>query len=93
MDSPDSGFQPEEVPAPAPLEQRHHGAVGGADGQQVHDRRLDRRDDRPEDHDEQDERDEHDATDDVRQPLLRPLAERHGAGGGTGDPGAGGKHA
>src|SRR5581483_3714036 len=55
---------------PAPLEHRHHHAVGGADREQVHDDGLERHDDRPEDHEQQQEAEQQDGTDEDREPVA-----------------------
>ena len=81
-----------EVAEPAPLEQRHDDAVGGADRQQVHDHGLERHEQRPEhDHQQQERQREHGA-EEVRQARREVVGEVDvdGDGAGDGDVDAGG---
>ena len=59
--------RPISAAAPAPLEHRDDHAVGGADRQQVHDRRLERHEHRAEHHHQQQERQPDDGADEQRQ--------------------------
>jgi hypothetical protein len=57
----------EQTAAPSPLEHGDDHAVGGADGQQVHDSCLERNQDRAEHHHQQQERQEDDGADEQWQ--------------------------
>ena len=69
-------LEPDQVLAPAPLEDHHEDAVGGADAEQVHERRLERHQrpsGRPRISSRNDSSD--DGGDEQRQPIADPVAE------------------
>src|SRR6202012_3638891 len=77
----------EQAVQPAPLEQRGEHAVGGADGQQVHDGGLNRDHDRAEGEQQQHEA-ERDYDQDLQQELAGDLGGQiHIAGGAAADVG------
>ena len=60
-------LDPDEGAGPAPLEDGHHHAEGGTDGQEVHGRRGERDDEAPEDDGQEEEGEDHHQPDEERE--------------------------